>query len=268
MKQLYVMTLGLLLLMIAVVPATAQPQYPNGYGQQQNWRGALTPDDQQKFDHEYAKWVDSQRKNDRDDIAESARHMQDIMTRNNIPSNVPLGQNSGERCRTCLRAVSEQQIRTRRIRCIRKLACRRTTRGSLTKLREVGGVTSAKTIRMTSWKPPTRCTRSWRVLEFRANVPFAAMTDEWLSGRPSAAPYGYAQAASRRLSLERSGRIRQVFRASGRCTVTRRETWTMWIRTRERCRRSWLDTTSLRIFRSIGLQRKAALIIKLRFVKK
>jgi hypothetical protein len=92
MKQLYVMTLGLLLLMIAVVPATAQPQYPNGYGQQQNWRGALSPDDQQKFDHEYAKWADSQRKNDRDDIAESARHMQDIMTRNNIPSNVPFDQ--------------------------------------------------------------------------------------------------------------------------------------------------------------------------------
>ena len=92
MKQLYVMTLGLLSLMIVVVPATAQPQYPNGYGQQQNWRGALAPDDQQKFDQEFAKWVDSQRKNDRDDIAESARHMQDIMNRNNIPSNVPFDQ--------------------------------------------------------------------------------------------------------------------------------------------------------------------------------
>ena len=92
MKQLYVMTLGLLLLMIAAVPATAQPQYPNGYGQQQNWRGALPPEDQQKFDHEFSKWVDSQQKNDRDDIAESARKMQDIMTRNNIPSNVPFDQ--------------------------------------------------------------------------------------------------------------------------------------------------------------------------------
>ncbi len=93
MRSRFVVATGLSLLMMATVPALAQPQAPNGYYQQsQNWHGALTPEDQQQFDKNYSKWVDSTRKNDRDDIAESARHMQDIMNRANIPANVPFDQ--------------------------------------------------------------------------------------------------------------------------------------------------------------------------------
>jgi hypothetical protein len=69
--------------------------YPNGayqgaypaYGQTR-----LSPDDQRQFDKAYSKWIDATRKNDRDDIAENARKMQDIMARYNIPSNVPFAQ--------------------------------------------------------------------------------------------------------------------------------------------------------------------------------
>src|SRR5215469_7538659 len=51
--------------------------------------GRLSPDDQREFDKAYTKWVNDSRKNDRDDIDKDVRKMQDIMTRNNIPPNVP-----------------------------------------------------------------------------------------------------------------------------------------------------------------------------------
>ncbi len=64
--------------------------YPNSaygyaYGQQQR----LSANDQHNFDKDYKKWLDSRRKNDRDDIDKNARKMQDIMARYNIPANVP-----------------------------------------------------------------------------------------------------------------------------------------------------------------------------------
>jgi hypothetical protein len=94
MKKLLMIAAGVLSLTMLPGVASAQQEAPNGYynNQPQNYRSALSADDQQKFDKEYSKWVDSQRKNDRDDIAESARHMQDIMVRNNIPANVPFDQ--------------------------------------------------------------------------------------------------------------------------------------------------------------------------------
>lgn len=71
-----------------------QTAWQNGYGQYPAYgQGArLSPDDQQKFDNYYQKWVDASRKNDRDDIEKNARHMQDIMAHYNIPSNVPFAQ--------------------------------------------------------------------------------------------------------------------------------------------------------------------------------
>ena len=55
-------------------------------------QGRLSPHDQSEFDKYYAKWVNDTRKNDRDDIAEDVKHMQEIMGRNGIPSNVPYEQ--------------------------------------------------------------------------------------------------------------------------------------------------------------------------------
>jgi len=49
----------------------------------------LSPNDQREFDKYYSKWVNDIRKNDRDDIAKDISHMQEIMSRNNIPADVP-----------------------------------------------------------------------------------------------------------------------------------------------------------------------------------
>ena len=69
-------------------PQQAYPNaaYPTAYAQR------LSPDDQKEFDKAYSKWVDSTRKNDQDDINESARKMQEIMARYNIPSTVQFAQ--------------------------------------------------------------------------------------------------------------------------------------------------------------------------------
>src|ERR1700680_1695258 len=56
------------------------------------YQGRLSPHDQSEFDQNYTKWVNDTRKNDRDDIAKDAAHMQEIMARNNIPVDVPFDQ--------------------------------------------------------------------------------------------------------------------------------------------------------------------------------
>ena len=59
----------------------------DGYGS-----ARLSPQDQQDFDNYYSKWMNDTRRNDRDDIREDERHMQDIMSRNRIPTDVPYDQ--------------------------------------------------------------------------------------------------------------------------------------------------------------------------------
>ena len=66
--------------------------HSQGYYGGGRWQGRLTPDDQREFDRYYSKWTEDTRKNDRDDSAEDAHHMQDIMTRYNIPADVPFDQ--------------------------------------------------------------------------------------------------------------------------------------------------------------------------------
>jgi hypothetical protein len=73
--------LGTLALLVAIaMPALAQQP------------GRLSHDDQREFDKYYTKWVNDTRKNDRDDIAKDVKHMQEIMGRNGIPSNVSYAQ--------------------------------------------------------------------------------------------------------------------------------------------------------------------------------
>jgi hypothetical protein len=52
----------------------------------------LSPEDQREFDKVYAKFVNDSRKKDDDDLQKDARKLQDIMVRNNIPSNIPYDQ--------------------------------------------------------------------------------------------------------------------------------------------------------------------------------
>ena len=65
----------------------------NGYSQPRynyrDFRGRLSPDDQQKFDKAYQHYVNDRQRNDRDDIAKDEGKMQEIMARNNIPRDVP-----------------------------------------------------------------------------------------------------------------------------------------------------------------------------------
>jgi hypothetical protein len=56
------------------------------------WRNRLSRDDQRDFDDYYARWVEDNRANDRGDISRDAGHMQTIMSRNNIPADVPFDQ--------------------------------------------------------------------------------------------------------------------------------------------------------------------------------
>lgn len=60
--------------------------YPSaGY---QSYAGRLSPEDQHEFDMYYSRWVEDTRKGDRDDIQSDVTHMQDIMARYNIPTDV------------------------------------------------------------------------------------------------------------------------------------------------------------------------------------
>jgi hypothetical protein len=72
-------------------PAGAYPNggYPNGAYPNPAYGQRLSADDQRKFDEDYSKWMDAERKNDRDDIDKHAREMQDLMARYNIPAGTP-----------------------------------------------------------------------------------------------------------------------------------------------------------------------------------
>ncbi len=62
---------------------------PNGAYNSQREYQRFSPDDQRKFDRVYDHWLESRRKNDRDDIRKDERKMQDMMARYNIPGDVP-----------------------------------------------------------------------------------------------------------------------------------------------------------------------------------
>ncbi len=91
MKYLLV-TIAVFLSLAVAAPAQYYGQEAQHYGQPQGFRGVMTAHDQQQFDKYYVKWVDAVRKNDQDDVASNARHMEEIMARYNIPSNVPFDQ--------------------------------------------------------------------------------------------------------------------------------------------------------------------------------
>ena len=56
------------------------------------WRGRLSPDEQQKFDSYYSRWLDYRRTNNREQVESMEKRMHDLMAHNNIPANVPFDQ--------------------------------------------------------------------------------------------------------------------------------------------------------------------------------
>lgn len=61
----------------------------SGHYDYREFRGRLSPDDQRKFDKEYEHWLNDRRKGERDDVAKHEGKMQEIMSRYNIPRDVP-----------------------------------------------------------------------------------------------------------------------------------------------------------------------------------
>jgi hypothetical protein len=77
MKQL----LGSLIVLAALaLPGLAQAQQQ------------MSPDDQQKFDNYYSRWVQDRQNGDRDDMVSSEHHMQDLMNKYAIPADTPYEQ--------------------------------------------------------------------------------------------------------------------------------------------------------------------------------
>src|ERR1700756_215789 len=70
---------SLIVLAAMALPALAQ-------GQQ------MSPDDQQKFDNYYSRWVQDKQNSDRDDMVSSEHHMQDLMNKYSIPADTPYDQ--------------------------------------------------------------------------------------------------------------------------------------------------------------------------------
>jgi hypothetical protein len=78
----------------------AQDQRPDGdrdrnqgYGDSQNrWQGRLQAEDQARFDSYYSRWLSYRQNNDRDQQNSMEGRMRDVMSRNNIPGDVPFEQ--------------------------------------------------------------------------------------------------------------------------------------------------------------------------------
>jgi hypothetical protein len=78
----------------------AQDQRPDGdrgrnqgYGDSQNrWQGRLPAEDQARFDSYYSRWLSYRQNNDQDQMRSMEGRMRDVMSRNNIPGEVPFEQ--------------------------------------------------------------------------------------------------------------------------------------------------------------------------------
>jgi hypothetical protein len=74
---------------IASTGSAEEPSSANAYPPRGEWQDRLSPSDQRDFDTYYSRWIDDTRRNDRDEVSRDAGHLQEIMTRNNIPADVP-----------------------------------------------------------------------------------------------------------------------------------------------------------------------------------
>jgi hypothetical protein len=106
MKRILGICTVLMALIVLTVPVLAQDADDNrrqgdradahrqdnrgyGHGQQQ---ARLSSEDQQRFDSYYSRWLDYRRTNNRNEVESMENRMRDVMSRNNIPSNVPFDQ--------------------------------------------------------------------------------------------------------------------------------------------------------------------------------
>jgi hypothetical protein len=74
----------------------ARRQDNRGYGHSQR-QARLSSEDQQRFDSYYSRWRGYRRTNNRDEMASMEKRMRDVMSRNNIPSDVPFDEIASRR---------------------------------------------------------------------------------------------------------------------------------------------------------------------------
>jgi hypothetical protein len=67
-----------------------------GYEHRQ-WRGRLSSEDQQRFDSYYSRWLEYRRTNNREETVNMEKRMRDVMSRNNIPADVPFDEVASRR---------------------------------------------------------------------------------------------------------------------------------------------------------------------------
>ncbi len=68
--------------------ASSGPGYSRQYDYRQ-YQGKFSDEDQKKFDKAYEHWVNDRQRGDRDDVAKDEGKMQELMSRYNIPRDVP-----------------------------------------------------------------------------------------------------------------------------------------------------------------------------------
>jgi hypothetical protein len=63
------------------------------YGSSQGrWENRLSAEDQRKFDSYYSRWLEYRQSNNRDEVVSMENRLRDVMSRYNIPSEVPFSQ--------------------------------------------------------------------------------------------------------------------------------------------------------------------------------
>jgi hypothetical protein len=60
-------------------------------------RSRLSPEDQERFDSYYSRWLEYRRTNNREETENMEKRMRDVMSRNNIPADVPFDEVASRR---------------------------------------------------------------------------------------------------------------------------------------------------------------------------
>lgn len=100
---------------IGFIPVMAQSDYPapdrDDHAYVGEYQGRLSADDQREFNEHYEEWQKANIENDRDDIDQHARKMEEIMARYRIPIGTPFDTIATSTGTTAQRDISQYQGR-------------------------------------------------------------------------------------------------------------------------------------------------------------
>src|SRR5437868_10476928 len=75
----------------------ASPHDREDGGHYRRERSRLSPEDQERFDSYYSRWLEYRRTNNREETVNMEKRMRDVMSRNNIPADVPFDEVASRR---------------------------------------------------------------------------------------------------------------------------------------------------------------------------